>query len=188
MTNSMKRRPVRKKRKFKTRFYIILLTLILMSVFGTYRAFTGQKDTAGYSDPFKRISSLDELDDKTREAALLFLEIAEDQELDVIVTETYRTQERQDYLYAKGRSAPGSIVTWTRNSRHTKRNAFDIAKNSPGHEYDDPEFFRKCAEIAESIGLTAGYYWETNPDMPHFETDIFTRIKYPNGYEKPVKP
>lgn len=185
MANSIKLRQVRKKRKFKARFYFIILTLILISVFTIFRAFSGQRDSAGYSDPFERISSLDELDEKTREAALLFLEIAEDKGLDVTITETYRTQERQDYLYSKGRTAPGNIVTWTRNSRHTKRNAFDIAKDSPGHEYYDTQFFRRCAEIAESIGLTAGYYWEPNQDMPHFETDIFTRIRYPDGYEKP---
>lgn len=184
MTTPGKVKPVRKIR-YKTRFYIIVIGLFITSVYGSFRVFSGLPDTRTYEDPYARIDSLDELDEKTREAALLFLEIAEDEGLDVTVTETYRTQERQDHLYAKGRTSPGSIVTWTKDSRHTRRNAFDIAKDSPGHEYDDPEFFRKCAEIARSIGLTAGYYWETNQDMPHFETDIFTRIRYPEGYEKP---
>jgi D-alanyl-D-alanine carboxypeptidase. len=185
MTTSSKAKPVRKRRRYKARFFVIMICLISAIGYGAFRSFSGLPDTRTYIDPYARIDSLDELDEKTREAALLFLEIAEDRGLDVIVTETYRTQERQDYLYAKGRTAPGSIVTWTKDSRHTRRNAFDIAKNVIGHEYDDPEFFRKCAEIAKSIGLTAGYYWEPNQDMPHFETDIFTRIKYPDGYNKP---
>ncbi|MBP1917989.1 M15 family metallopeptidase [Youngiibacter multivorans] len=187
MTSSRSAGPVRKRRRtrYKARFFVIMIVLIVFIGYVTFRAFTSLPDTRTYGNPYARIDSLDELDENTKEAAVLFLEIAEDQGLDVMVTETYRTQERQDYLYAKGRTAPGSIVTWTKNSRHTKRNAFDIAKNLTGHEYDDPEFFRKCAEIAKGIGLTSGYYWETNQDMPHFETDIFTRIRYPDGYEKP---
>jgi peptidoglycan L-alanyl-D-glutamate endopeptidase CwlK len=187
MTSSRNAGPVRKRRRtrYKARFFVIIIGIMLAIGYGTFRAFSSLPDTRTYAYPYVRIDSLDELDDKTREAAILFLEIVEDHGLDVVVTETYRTQQRQDYLYAKGRTAPGSIVTWTKNSSHTKRNAFDIAKNSPGHEYDDPEFFRKCAEIAKSIGLTAGYYWEPNQDMPHLETDIFTRIRYPDGYDKP---
>lgn len=185
MTASKGLKPLRKRRRYKTRFFIIMLGLLISAGYGLFRAFSTLPDTRTYEDPYARIDSLDELDEKTREAALLFLEIAEAEGLEVTITETYRTQERQDHLYAKGRTSPGSIVTWTKDSRHTRRNAFDIAKNSPGHEYDDPEFFRKCAEIAKRIGLTAGYYWETNQDMPHFETDIFTRIRYPEGYEKP---
>lgn len=85
-----------------------------------------------------------------------------------MIIETYRTQERQDFLYAQGRANNENIVTWTRNSYHIKRKAFDIAKNEKGNEFGDEDFFRKCAEIGESVGLEAGYYWE-NQDMGHFE-------------------
>lgn len=136
------------------------------------------------TDPLSRISSIDMLNEKTREAAVLFLRIAEDQGLEVMITETYRTQERQDYLYEQGRTRPGQVVTWTRNSQHTKRNAFDIAKNVRGEEYSDKEFFRKAAEIGEMIGLEAGYFWgDGKQDMPHFQMNRFGRIYYPEGYE-----
>lgn len=42
------------------------------------------------------------------------------------IIEAYRTQKRQDQLYAQGRTTAGKIVTWTRNSMHTARLAVDI--------------------------------------------------------------
>jgi hypothetical protein len=90
------------------------------------------------------------------------------QGLNVLITETYRSQERQDYLYAQGRTRKGNKVTWTRYSRHTSRRAWDICKNLKGHEYSDTEFFYKCGEIARDLGITWGGDW-TSPDMPHFE-------------------
>lgn len=42
------------------------------------------------------------------------------------ITEAYRTQERQNQLYAQGRVKPGKVVTWTKNSMHTKKLALDI--------------------------------------------------------------
>jgi len=45
---------------------------------------------------------------------------------DVQVTETYRSQSRQNALYAQGRQAPGSVVTWTQHSKHTQGRAVDV--------------------------------------------------------------
>jgi peptidoglycan L-alanyl-D-glutamate endopeptidase CwlK len=42
------------------------------------------------------------------------------------VFETLRTQERQDWLYAQGRTRPGKIVTRTKKSNHADGNAVDI--------------------------------------------------------------
>ncbi|WP_445147328.1 hypothetical protein [Dyella sp. Tek66A03] len=39
-------------------------------------------------------------------------------EVDFTVTAGYRTHAEQDALYAQGRTKPGNVVTWTRNSRH----------------------------------------------------------------------
>ncbi len=145
----------------------------------------GEEGTAiTYGEPQGRIESIDELDDKTKEACLLFLRMAQDEGLNVKIVETYRTKERQEHLYAQGRTREGRIVTWTLKSKHMERNAFDIAKNEHGHEYDDPEFFRKAAEIGEMIGLEAGYYWTGGQqDMPHFQMNFLSKVKYPKGYE-----
>lgn len=46
---------------------------------------------------------------------------------DLMVVEGLRSQERQDELYAQGRTKPGKIVTWTRNSKHCVGKAMDVA-------------------------------------------------------------
>jgi peptidoglycan L-alanyl-D-glutamate endopeptidase CwlK len=38
-----------------------------------------------------------------------------------------RTQAQQDYLYAQGRTRPGLVVTWTRNSNHMGGGAIDFS-------------------------------------------------------------
>lgn len=171
----------RKRRAFLGMMVLFVLMLLLLFLQNIGRA----EQDVSFGNPLERISSLEELNDKTREAAELFLRIAEEEGLPVLITETYRTQERQEYLYEQGRSRPGQVVTWTKNSNHTKRNAFDIAKNVPGEEYSDLEFFRRCAEIGREIGLSPGYYWEEGKrDMPHFEMKRFGRVQYPEGYER----
>ena len=41
-----------------------------------------------------------------------------------------RTQAEQNKLYAQGRTAPGNIVTWTKNSKHIGGNAMDLVAGS----------------------------------------------------------
>ena len=103
-----------------------------------------------------------------QKACRAFLAACEKEGLPVLITETYRSQERQDYLYAQGRTRAGKVVTWTRNSRHTGRMAWDICKNVKGQEYADAAFFVKCGAIAKRLGITWGGIWDT-PDQPHFE-------------------
>lgn len=98
-----------------------------------------------------------------------FLKECEREGLKVRITETYRSQERQNELYAKGRTKPGNKVTWTLNSRHTSRRAWDICQNIKGREYDTSTgFFEKCGAVAAKLGITWGGRWKT-PDRPHFE-------------------
>ena len=103
-----------------------------------------------------------------QKACRAFLRECEKEGLPVLITETYRSQARQDYLYAQGRTRAGKVVTWTRNSRHTGRMAWDICKNVKGQEYSDATFFAKCGKIAKRLGITWGGTWDT-PDQPHFE-------------------
>lgn len=103
-----------------------------------------------------------------QKACMAFLAACEKEGLPVLITETYRSQARQDYLYTQGRTRAGKVVTWTRNSRHTGRMAWDICKNVKGQEYADAAFFAKCGAIAKRLGITWGGTWDT-PDQPHFE-------------------
>jgi uncharacterized protein YcbK (DUF882 family) len=45
---------------------------------------------------------------------------------DVQVAETYRSQSRQNSLYAQGRQTDGPVVTWTQHSKHTQGRAVDV--------------------------------------------------------------
>jgi peptidoglycan L-alanyl-D-glutamate endopeptidase CwlK len=92
--------------------------------------------------------------------------------LNVLITETYRTKQEQDALYAKGRTAPGNIVTNAKypKSPHCWGVAFDFCRNVRGCEYDDSDgFFRKCGEIGKSLGLAWGGDFRSFVDKPHLE-------------------
>ena len=63
---------------------------------------------------------------KMRELYKLFCAEMDKAGISWITTCTRRTQADQDELYARGRSKPGQIVTWTRKSKHIDGEAFDI--------------------------------------------------------------
>lgn len=120
------------------------------------------------SDVTKACRDISELSTSAQIACTLFMNECEKAGLKVLITETYRSQARQNWLYAQGRTRAGNVVTWTKNSRHTGRMAWDICKNVKGQEYSDSSFFAKCGEIAKKLGITWGGTWST-PDKPHFE-------------------
>lgn len=111
---------------------------------------------------------ISELTPTAQKACNLFLEKCKTSGLNVLITETYRSQERQNYLYEQGRTRPGNKVTWTKNSRHTSRRAWDICQNVKGKEYADSGFFKACGQIAKELGITWGGTWK-QADTPHFE-------------------
>lgn len=99
----------------------------------------------------------------------------------IFITETYRSQARQNYLYEQGRTRPGQVVTWTRNSNHTSRRAWDIAVAPPRNLYDISTL-SKVGTIAKKLGITWGGYWPAGQyDAPHFE--IPATWKMPKGYK-----
>ena len=113
---------------------------------------------------------ISELAPNAQKACKLFLEKCEENGLKVRITETYRSQKRQNYLYEQGRTRSGNVVTWTKNSRHTSRRAWDICKDVKGQEYSDSGFFKACGQIAKELNITWGGTWK-QADTPHFEID-----------------
>ncbi|WP_342512242.1 peptidoglycan-binding protein [Sporosarcina sp. FSL K6-1522] len=103
-----------------------------------------------------------------QQACRLFLQECEKAGVKIFITETYRSQERQNYLYAQGRTRPGKIVTWTLNSNHKSKLAWDIAVIPPANLYDVVTLNRAGA-IARKLGITWGGDWKYNIDRPHFE-------------------
>ena len=124
------------------------------------------------SDVTKTCRDIMQLTESAQKACNLFMDKCKAKGLNVLITETYRSQERQNYLYEQGRTRGGQIVTWTKSSRHTSCRAWDICKNAKGQEYSDSDFFKQCGEIAAELGITWGGIWKNSPDTPHFEIDV----------------
>jgi len=114
---------------------------------------------------------------------LLFKKAMAQAGIDFILTCTSRTQEEQDALYAQGRTRPGKIVTWTRNSKHIAGKAFDIAILVKGKLCWNPALdadgdgvpeYTEAGKIGEAVGLIWGGRFKGRngkpmPDAPHFE-------------------
>lgn len=100
-----------------------------------------------------RITDLDELVWYVRGRVLRVLGAMTLRGFDPIVYETYRTQERQEWLYGVGRthSLSRKPVTYTRSSYHTKRKAVDIISKST--LWSDDKFFKALKEEAAKEGL-----------------------------------
>lgn len=99
------------------------------------------------------------------------------------MTEYHRSQERQNYLYEQGRSRPGKIVTWTKNSNHTSGYAWDIAVSPPQSLYD-AKIIAKAGEVAKALEIEWGGTWKEQ-DTPHFQVN--KNWKAPREAEKVKK-
>lgn len=90
--------------------------------------------------------------------------------MQVFVTEGYRSLARQDELYARGRTAPGSIVTNAKGGQsfHNWRVAFDVAFLKDGKATYEGDW-GKVGAIGESLGLEWGGRWDAILDRPHFQ-------------------
>jgi len=119
-----------------------------------------------------------------------------------LIVETYRPQERQNYLYCQGRTVAECTtkginsafaqaycnphigkVTWTLNSVHKSRKAVDIVpqrvingKMTAIWDSKDPQT-RIIIRTMEKYGFEAGANWTTSPDSPHFQVKgSFTNV------------
>jgi len=88
----------------------------------------------------------------------------------IFITEAYRSQERQDYLYSLGRTIKGAIVTWTKTSEHTRGNAIDIAFYGNDLYPRDINKWKEIVDIANNYDISWGYdLWGC--DKPHFQNN-----------------
>ena len=69
---------------------------------------------------------------------------------DVSIVETARSQERQNQLYEQGRTRPGAVVTWTRDSAHTRGDAVDVVVDG---SWENAQGFARLQRIAKEEGL-----------------------------------
>lgn len=120
-----------------------------------------------------------------QEACRLFLSECEKAGVKIFITEAHRSQARQNYLYAQGRTRTGNIVTNTLNSNHKSGLAWDIAVSPPLSLYDKSTM-DKAGAIARKLGITWGGDWKGFVDRPHFE--VKTNWKAPAGNVAQDKP
>jgi peptidoglycan L-alanyl-D-glutamate endopeptidase CwlK len=113
---------------------------------------------------------LDDLVQECRDKAILFLEKCKEANINVLIIGTLRTQAEQDALYAQGRTTPGRIVTWTKQSKHIEGKAFDAVLLVNGKIDWNGKDYTQMGEIAESVGLTWGGRWpDRKTDTDHFQ-------------------
>ncbi len=110
------------------------------------------------------------------------------------ISECLRTAAEQDALYAKGRTAPGNVVTNARGSSYSSMHqwgvAFDFYRNDGKGTYEDSDgFFSKVGAVGQTLGLEGGGSWTSIKDKPHFQLPDWgsTATKLKQLYGTPEK-
>jgi hypothetical protein len=96
--------------------------------------------------------------------------------INVLVTQTLRTVEEQNKLYAQGRTSLGQVVTQVRGgySYHNYGLALDfVLLNEMGDMcWNVDSDWHKVAEIGKACGFAWGGDWEGFKDYPHLEMNF----------------
>ena len=100
-------------------------------------------------------------------------------QVQLVIVQSYRTYAQQDALYAKGRTAPGSVVTRAKGgqSNHNFALAVDVFplwEDGQLHmdaksDKKNVQILRTIAPVGKSIGLEWGGDWKSIVDNPHFQ-------------------
>lgn len=124
--------------------------------------------------------SLSDLCPEAKEVCEEFITQCAEIGIDVLVYQTYRSNAEQDKEYAKGRTAPGKIVTYKKGGQ-SKHNYVDEHGKPAARAFDcvalkgkiclwsaaAPEW-EKMGEIGRGLDLIWGGDWKMK-DRPHFE-------------------
>lgn len=110
------------------------------------------------------------------------IDLAAQNGITIGISECVRTVKEQDALYAKGRTAPGSIVTNAKGSSYKSMHQWGVAADfylkmdidGDGKTSDDAYnnakgTFDKVGALAQSIGLEWGGSWKSIKDRPHVQ-------------------
>ena len=96
---------------------------------------------------------------------------ARDQGIAINILSGTRSDEEQDRLYAKGRTAPGPKVTNARAgySNHNFGIAFDIGVFDGNRYLPESPLYKVVGALGMELGLDWGGNWKSIVDQPHFE-------------------
>ena len=106
-----------------------------------------------------------------RPYARALVQKAADMGITVKIISGTRSKAEQDALYAKGRTAPGKIVTNARfgYSNHNFGLAFDIGIFQGSKYLENSPLYKAVMAIARPLGLECGGDWKSIVDEPHFQ-------------------
>lgn len=128
---------------------------------------------------------LEDLHPKVKVLCEKFISECKKQDIDVLITSTYRDAASQNALYAQGRTTPGKKVTNAKagQSFHNWRCAFDFVPIVNGKaQWSDVATFTKCGEIAESVGLQWAGRWAKFKELAHCQyTNGLTLFDFQQG-------
>lgn len=131
---------------------------------------------------------IEKLNPLVKAKLLLLQDKCKAQNLKLGIGETYRSVERQDYLYAQGRTRPGAIVTHVRGSNmgsyHQWNLAFDVFQNVKGEAYNTA-FLNRVGAMGAALGLEWGGNWVGFVDRPHFQCTFGLKINDLRAGKKP---
>lgn len=102
-----------------------------------------------------------------------FLELCHENDIDILITSTFRDNESQNALYAQGRTAPGKIVTNAKagESWHNHRCAIDVVplrNGKPVWNGSDP-IWQDVGRLGKEAGLEWAGDWKRFKEFPHFQ-------------------
>ena len=117
--------------------------------------------------------SLDELIPQAKERVEKFLALCKENNIDLIITSTYRDAESQNALYAQGRTTPGKIVTNAKagDSWHNWRCAVDVVplvNGKPDWDGSHP-VWAEIGRLGKEAGLEWAGEWHSFKELAHFQ-------------------
>ena len=130
------------------------------------------------------------------------VKLCESNGIRIAIGECLRTTAEQDALYAKGRTAAGSIVTNCKGSTYSSMHQWGVAFDfylqmdidGDGNIKDDTfnnstGVFDRVGRLGQSIGLEWGGAWKSIVDRPHFQLPDWgsTATKLKSLYGTPEK-
>ena len=113
---------------------------------------------------------VEDLHPKVQELCKQFINVCAKEGIEVLITSTFRDFESQNELYAQGRTRPGKKVTNAKGGQsfHNFKVAFDFVPIVNGKaQWNDLNLFKRCGEIAESLGLEWAGRWKTFKEYAH---------------------
>lgn len=125
---------------------------------------------------------LDSLEPDFKAKVQIFLEKLKDANIPVAVVCGRRTIAEQNALFAKGRTAPGPVVTNAKggSSPHNFGLAVDLCPvNSAGHcTWNAPEaVWQEMGKIGKECGFVWGGGFKSLKDLPHYEDQNWRQVQ-----------